>query len=295
MAEHGSFSRAADALFVTQPTLSEGVASVERDLGVRLFRRRARPVELTDEGRAVVAQARLAVRAMDRVREAVEDVTELRSGRLRIAATGQAAASRLAAMLGRFARRHPAVDIHLEAPEHPGAVADLVRTARCDLGVTYRSSPRDLSSVPFGEVTFQLVCPPETPVDDSAVPLGALPGRLILPLEPGTVDAELRRLGGGPEDLAPVVHTRLRELIVPLVLAGVGVTFLPTGLAAAAAAQGAVVVDTSPSIRFPLTLLHRPDDTPPAAAAFLAMVRQEDGPSAGPDDAVGHDAEGDYV
>ncbi len=279
MAEHGGFTRAAEAMFVTQPTLSEGVASLERELGVRLFRRRSRPIELTDEGRAVLAEARRAVRALARVSEAVADATELRTGRLRIAATGQAAASRLAAVLGRFSRRHPAVNVHIEAPSHPGAVADLVRTARCDLGVTFRSPPKDLAAVPFGVVTFRLVCPPGTGLAGTTVRLDSLPGRVILPLEPEAADTELRQFGRHPADIAPVVQTRLRELIVPLVLEGVGVTFLPTGLADAAAAQGAVVADTSPPIRLPLTVLYRPDDMAPAATAFVTMVRDSADPS----------------
>jgi LysR family transcriptional regulator, carnitine catabolism transcriptional activator len=272
VADSGSFSAAAEALFVTQPTLSEGVATLERGLGVTLFRRDVRPVAPTDAGRAVIAEARHVLRGAERVHEVVADVAGVRTGVLRIGAPGQAAAYALADPIAAFARSHPGIQIRIAAPDDVGDVAALVGGARCDLGITFRPVPDSLRAVPFGSVDFVLVCPPGTELPDAPVPLDRLPAPLIVPVDLTTVDSEFRRLGRHPTDAPVAVVAEVRELIVPLVLAGVGVTLLPTGLARAAEAQGAVVAPVDPPITLPLSLVHRPDDLSPAAAAFLALV-----------------------
>ncbi len=269
VADRGGFSRAADALYVSQPTLSEGIARLEQRLDVRLFRRSVRPVEPTDAGRAVVTQARRALRGIERVEEVVADVAELRTGTLRIAAPGLVAASALARSISDFSSRHPGIRIHVDAPEDVGQVPGLVESTRCDLGVTFRPVPASLRTLPWGRAEFLLVCPPGTELSGTPVPLDELPGRMIAPAQLDVAEPELRELGWHPSDVPVAVQTDLRELVVPLVLAGVGVTLLPRALAEGAGAQGAVVAPVEPPVALPLSLLHRPDDLSPAAAAFL--------------------------
>src|ERR1700741_1272076 len=74
VARRGSVSRAAEALFVTQPTLTARLQGLERDLGCTLFLRPAHGMRLTDAGRAWVPYAERAIRALVDGREAVEQV-----------------------------------------------------------------------------------------------------------------------------------------------------------------------------------------------------------------------------
>src|SRR5262245_44756541 len=89
-AEHGSFSRAARALYLAQPSLSEQVRALEAELGVELFARAGRGVVLTEAGRAFRPEAERVLAALTAAREAVVDVRELRGGTLSIGMFGTA-------------------------------------------------------------------------------------------------------------------------------------------------------------------------------------------------------------
>src|SRR5437763_4983385 len=72
--DHGGFTRAADALFVAQPSLSQGVRTLEAELGVPLFHRLGRRVELTSAGEALLEPARRMLRDATTARAAVAEV-----------------------------------------------------------------------------------------------------------------------------------------------------------------------------------------------------------------------------
>ncbi|MFJ8114202.1 malic enzyme-like NAD(P)-binding protein [Streptomyces sp. NPDC096132] len=80
--DHGGFNRAATALYVSQPALSQTVQSLERDLGAALFHRIGKRAVLTQAGTALVEPARAAVRGMQTARASVDAVQELRTGGL---------------------------------------------------------------------------------------------------------------------------------------------------------------------------------------------------------------------
>lgn len=272
VADAGSFSRAAEALFVTQPSLSEGIARLEREFGVTLVRRDVRPVALTDDGRLVVSQARRALRDVERIREAVTDVAELRGGTLRIAAPGLASAEPLARWIASFSRAHPRVHVRVESPAEIEEVAAQVADARCDLGITYRDVPRALTIAHEETVEFVVVCPPGTELPAPPVPLAEVPGPMIVPTDLSTAAPEVRSVDLHPADVEVAIVARLRELIVPLVLSGAGTTLMPEGLARGAQVQGAVTAPLAPPVTLPLRLVHRAGDLSPAAAAFLDHV-----------------------
>src|SRR6185436_10951064 len=87
-AEHGSFSRAARALYLAQPSLSEQVRALESELGVALFARSGSGVVLTEAGRAFRPEAERVLAALATAREAVVGVRELRGGTLSIGMFG---------------------------------------------------------------------------------------------------------------------------------------------------------------------------------------------------------------
>src|SRR5215471_7246173 len=82
VADEGTFTRAADALGISQPSLSQGIRALEAELGVELFDRRARPVRLTAAGEALIEPARRAVRDLATARAAVDAVRGLEGGHL---------------------------------------------------------------------------------------------------------------------------------------------------------------------------------------------------------------------
>src|SRR5437016_11756657 len=85
IARRGSVSRAAEALFITQPTLTARLHGLERELGIMLFLRTPRGMRLTDAGRAWVPFAERAVRALVEGRDALQQVMTASGGHLVIA------------------------------------------------------------------------------------------------------------------------------------------------------------------------------------------------------------------
>src|SRR5581483_4906998 len=105
VADAGSFTRAAGLAFVTQPTLSSGIARLEAELGVRLFERQARGARLSAEGHRFLPRARAILREVEGAR--AEFRGPRRRARLRIGILATAPMERLAPALGRLAALAP--------------------------------------------------------------------------------------------------------------------------------------------------------------------------------------------
>ncbi|WP_397892062.1 LysR family transcriptional regulator [Streptomyces aurantiacus] len=117
VAETRNFTRAARQCFVAQSALSHQIGSLERELGVKLFARTSRRVELTPAGEAFLVGARQSLEAADRaVSDAAAAVGEVR-GRLAVGIIPTVTAVDIAAVLQRFRERHPHVRVGL----HVGA------------------------------------------------------------------------------------------------------------------------------------------------------------------------------
>src|ERR1700743_3958141 len=103
--EHQNFTRAAEALHVSQPTLSQQIKQLEDALGAQLLDRSGRGVRLTDAGEAYVQYARRALQDLDAGRRAVHDVQELTRGDLRLAVTPSFTAYLAGPLVERFNAR----------------------------------------------------------------------------------------------------------------------------------------------------------------------------------------------
>jgi putative choline sulfate-utilization transcription factor len=125
VARHGNLSRAAAALGTTQPALSYRIKQMEELLGVPLFRRRPRGLELTPEGEAL----QLAVRqGLERIDEAVQSICRsTRTPTVRLATDFAFAAFRLMPRVSDFRRANPGVDVHIVATQSlaPGIEDDV--------------------------------------------------------------------------------------------------------------------------------------------------------------------------
>jgi DNA-binding transcriptional LysR family regulator len=130
-AEHGSFTAAARALFIAQPSLSEQVRQLEAELGVELVARVGRGIVLTEAGRAFRPEAERILDGIDRARDAVRDVRELRGGTLSFGMFGTASAYLVAGLALDFRRRHPDVRLRLVG-QNSSLVADAVRAGRLE-------------------------------------------------------------------------------------------------------------------------------------------------------------------
>lgn len=115
--DHGGFTAAARATFVSQPALSLAIKELESDLGTLLFDRIGRRVQLTAAGTALVGPARQVLRDLETGRAAVLAVSGLDSGSLSLACLPTLAADPTADLIGRFRSHHPGIRVDLAAPE----------------------------------------------------------------------------------------------------------------------------------------------------------------------------------
>lgn len=113
VAESGSFSRAAEQLFMTQPAISKRVAALEEDLGTPLFDRLGRSIQLTEAGEKFLASARRILTDIAISREEVHSLSESVGGRLRLATSHHVGIHRLPPVLKAFTQAHPDVELDL--------------------------------------------------------------------------------------------------------------------------------------------------------------------------------------
>lgn len=147
IAREGSFRGAALALGMSTTALSNAVAKLEANLGVRLFNRTTRSVSLSDAGRVFVEQVSPALQDIHGAMDAVRSQQATPSGTLRINAFAAAAREIISPLVLEFLRRHPEVHIDLVTE---GRLVDIVAEG-FDLGVR-RSDlvPADMIAVPLG-------------------------------------------------------------------------------------------------------------------------------------------------
>jgi DNA-binding transcriptional LysR family regulator len=271
--DEGGFTGAADRLGVSQPAVSQSVGALERELGVELFHRLGRGVRPSDAGRALVAPARLALRDVAAAREAVAGVLGLEQGQLELACLPTLAAAPLAALVGAFRERHPGVTIRLLDPDDSADLVDLVRTGRCELGLTGPTPLDDLVATPLGHQEFRAVLPPGR-VRAEVLTLDELATMPMVAPPRGSSSRDLLDSVLAERGLSPtiVVEAAQREAVLPLVRAGAGAALVPLALAEAGRRLGCDVARFEPPLGRPVVLVHRAAGLSPAAAAFASLA-----------------------
>jgi DNA-binding transcriptional LysR family regulator len=141
LADELHFGRAAGRLHVTQPALSQQIARLERQLGVRLFARTRTRVELTEAGAAMLPSARAAVEAAAVADEIARAHARGEAGELRLGISP--GAHYLAqAVLAEFARRRPKVRVRAHQ-DNSGVLAEQVADGRLELALGFSTAPVD--------------------------------------------------------------------------------------------------------------------------------------------------------
>ncbi|MFG6115407.1 cidABC operon transcriptional activator CidR [Halobacillus sp. MO56] len=109
----GSFTRAADHLFVTQPTISKMIKNLESELGVELFDRTRKQLVLTDAGRVILNQAQTIDKAFDNLQTELDDLIGLQKGHIRIGLPPIMDADHFFQILGKFHQLYPKITFQL--------------------------------------------------------------------------------------------------------------------------------------------------------------------------------------
>jgi DNA-binding transcriptional LysR family regulator len=131
IAEERSFTRAAERLWVAQPGLSTQIRRLESELGVQLFDRHTRGVDLTDAGELLLERARTALAAADAARSTGRDLEEGLVGSVRLGIVSGAGWPGTSALLGHFGRERPAVELTI-VEAYGGTLLRDLRDGRLD-------------------------------------------------------------------------------------------------------------------------------------------------------------------
>ena len=146
VARRGSLAAAADVLSYTPSAISQQIAALEREAGVRLLERRARGVVLTEAGQVLVEHADVILGRLEAAETALAALAELRRGHLRMASFATAGASVLPRAVDTFRARHPAVELTV-GQASPMQSVERLRTGRLDLALTVDLDPRPAEGV----------------------------------------------------------------------------------------------------------------------------------------------------
>lgn len=146
VADHGSFTRAAQALHVSQPALSQQIKELEDRLGAQLLDRSGRRVRPTDVGRAYLERVGRALHELDEGVRAIHDVEDLSEGTLRLGITPSVSTYLIGPLAQRFWTRYPGItlSIHVTAQEE---IEPSLMNDDLDLGIGFGDMPSDLIEI----------------------------------------------------------------------------------------------------------------------------------------------------
>ncbi|HEY1104774.1 MAG TPA: LysR family transcriptional regulator, partial [Agromyces sp.] len=142
VAQVGNFTRAAEELYLAQPTLSRQITALERDLGAELFRRARGGSTLTPAGESLLPLARRMLADAESVRRELAELAGLERGRVRLGATPTLCISLVAEVLSAFHAEHPGIDLHLSEQGSRRLLDELV-SGELDLALITTSDASD--------------------------------------------------------------------------------------------------------------------------------------------------------
>jgi LysR family transcriptional regulator, nitrogen assimilation regulatory protein len=274
--DHGGVTRAAGVLHISQPSLSQAIRGLERELHVTLFHRIGRGLVLSPSGEALVGPARHAIRSVEQAADLMHRLQRLEGGRVDICALPSLGSEPVAAWIGYLRRQHPAVAVRMEEADDAAGVIDSVRSGATELG--FVTLPAPLSGLKVRTLSSQyvvLVCPPGW----SGTPATPIPIAAIADI-PLIVDG---RHTVGWTHIEQVLHEHSVDVFVAaevrhpsstlhLVLSGAGAAFMPLRLALLAHRRGAVLRPTDPPIAREIAVIQRPEPLSAAAQALLDLA-----------------------
>jgi DNA-binding transcriptional LysR family regulator len=155
-AEHGSFTAAADVLHLARPSVSEQIAHLEAELGVALFVRTGRRLELTDAGRLLRPEAERTLAAAGEAADVVQRARGLTGGTASLGTFSTAHHLLLPGLVEDFVRHHPRVAVRVVG-ENSVQLADAVRAGRLEAGLVALPIDDDGLEVSAPVVQFEVV------------------------------------------------------------------------------------------------------------------------------------------
>ncbi len=282
LAEYGSFVAAAAYLKTSQPALTRTVKRVERILGVTLFARNTRHVEITAAGREFVAVAERMLTDLHLTVRSMGEVSSEQRGRVTLTTYSAFASHTLPDLIRRYRETRPSIEVRIREGRQFEIVED-VRGGVADFGIGYVNTlPDVLQATLLRKEPLYAVVPLGHPLAEKKRPRVRLAELRDEPLVTPPSDTYLRRLIDGAATAAgfslryAVTVERLLS-VINHVRAGVGIAILPWGVLPPAPWVGfhaATLAEPTLSVAVGLIAL-RGRFLTPAASSLMTMVQQE--------------------
>jgi DNA-binding transcriptional LysR family regulator len=291
VAEEGHITRAAERLGMQQPPLSQQIQALERELGVQLFRRKPRGVDLTEAGRALLEDARAILAHVDHAFATTQRTARGEQGRIAVGFTSSAPFHPFVPRVIRaFREHHPLIALTLEESGTTELIEDL-RRERVDAAFirTPVADPMGLAVNPLLEEAMVVALPSAHALAQGKQgwTAGLAQGLKLHDLAGETFIAYRRRSGPGLYDaifaachaagFSPLVGQEAPRIVstLNLVAAGLGIAVVPASLERMQM-DGVVYrrLEGDPQPRAPLLLATRRADTGAVVRRFLDLVKQ---------------------
>jgi DNA-binding transcriptional LysR family regulator len=278
--ERGSFSAAAEALHMAQPSLSEQVRRLEAELGVPLFARVGRGLELTEAGRLLRPQAERTLAAAREAAESVQEVRDLVGGTVAFGTFGGAHHYLLGGLVQDFRARHPRVRVRVVG-QNSAEVADAVRDGQLEAGLV--SLPIDdhgLSLTPaFREEFLYVSADPERVKEPIGVERLARAPLILYDARWAAADPTRRTLGERAQAagvrIEPEIEVEYMTAALDLAARGLGDTIAPRSVLSLPFARRLRSVRFDPPLDHTFAFItRRAAHLSPATREFMALAAE---------------------
>ncbi|MFI6063355.1 LysR family transcriptional regulator [Streptomyces sp. NPDC051286] len=278
VAETRHFTRAAEEVHVSQPSLSQQIRALENELGAEVFSRARGNITLTDAGEALLPLARRILADADTARHEVQELAQLRRGRVRLGATPSLCTGLLPDVLRTFHDQHPGIQLLLEEGGSHDLVRELARGA-LDLALVVLPLPAAspaLTTVELLQEDLVVVSSAEAPRPGkgASVRIADLQGEPLVMFRHGYDLRELTVAACRAEGFEPsfTVEGGEMDAVLGFVRAGLGVAVVPSMVAIRTGHGLRTTRLAPPGLRRTIALAHRSDVAPPRAARELQRV-----------------------
>ncbi len=281
VAEYRSFVAAASALRTSQPALTRSIKRVEDILGVQLFERTTRTVEITEAGREFIAVAQRITNDLRITVESMRELAEQKRGQVIISSIISLANGVLPQAIAAYREDRPGIEIHVRDSIH-GNVVDDVKSGVADFGLNYLADiPDTMETLRLGEGHFDLVVGQSHRLARARREVIRFDDLVDIPLVSMPPESQTRQV---LDRNAAIRGIRLHHTVVvsqiptllSIVRAGAGVGFVPSASISGTLADGLVRLKVEePRISLDIGLVKLKDRVlSPAAEGLLQTIRE---------------------
>ena len=282
-ANQGSFRRAADALYLSQPSVSARVQTLESEVGVALFHRTARGVRLTDMGRTFLPFAQRSMETLRRGREVLESVRQTSAGILNMATARVIGTYVLPETLQKFQQLYPDANLHIKVGGSSD-VLQMVVDEEVQLGLARFMQHPDVDALHlYDEEAVLVVHPGHSFTKTRVAAMSQVAQEPLIVYDPGDPGSSyFQFINRVCRDAGVTAKVEMNldsvEAAKNMVRLGLGVSFLPrSAVRREVEFESLILIDLAevPPVLLPTyLLLRRGQEIGPTARSFLKLLQE---------------------